>query len=322
MSRYVLRRLLLSVPVFILATVIVFALVSFRGDPLAHLRQQPGVAPETIAALEREFHLNDSGIQRYWDWLSDFVRGDWGTSYATRRPVAEMIGAALPNTLILVGGAVIISVTLAMAVGVVGAVRHRSAVDHALSGLSYVGLSMPTFWLGLLLQLLLVIVPYNAYGIRLVYATGMHSTGNEGQLVDLLRHLVLPVLTLSMLHVAAWSRFQRAGMLDALSTDYVRTARAKGVPEGIVIFRHALRNALLPFVTVTALGLAAMVGGSIVTERVFAWPGMGTLFVAALSGDDHPVILACLGVSAVAMILANLAADLAYGALSPRTAER
>ncbi len=318
MIGFVVRRVLTAIPVLLLSTIIVFGLVSLGGDPLAELRLRPLVSQQTIRQLEAEYHLDRPVVVQYGLWLRDFVRGDWGTSYDSRRPVIELIGRALPNTLLLLGAAAVVSVASAVLVGAVSAVRQYSLFDRAASGFSYFGLSMPVFWLGLMLQLVAVILVQEHLGLRLFFVQGKHSPGREGDVVDLVRHMVLPVVTLSSTMVAGWSRFQRDSMLGVLHSSYVRTARAKGVPNGKVVLSHALRNALIPFVTIAAIDLAALVGGAVVVERIFSWPGMGSLFVGAVRQDDYPVVLSWLAVTSVAVVVANLAADLLHGWLDPR----
>lgn len=319
---FVARRLLLSIPAFMLATMIVFGLVAAQGDPLDDVRYQPGVSVERIRALEAEHHLGDGVAVRYVRWLGDFVQGRWGSSFEYRRPVADLIGAALPNSLLLLVAAIAVSTLGGIALGVWGAVRERMPADHVVTAFSYVGLSMPTFLVGLLLQLVLVVAPYELLGIRPFRLQGMHSPGGEGQVLDLVRHMVLPVLTLAMANAAVLSRFQRAGMVEELRAEYVRTAVAKGLPRRTVVVRHALRNALVPVVTLTAVNVAALTGGAIVIERIFAWPGMGTLFLDAIGRHDYPVVLAWLAVTSSAVVVASTVADLAYGALDPRVRVR
>jgi len=312
------RRLLVAVPVVILATMVVFALVSARGDPLKDLRHRPGVSQQTIRNLEHEYHLDESRPAQYLGWLGDFARGDWGTSFQTQRPVTTMVGEALWNSVLLISTAVFFSVLLAMLLGVVSAVRQYSTFDHVATGFSYFGFSMPDFFFGLMLQLLLVVVLREQFGIQLFYVQGKYSVGQNGDLVNLAQHMVLPVLTLMLTSVAAWSRYQRSSMLEVLRTDYVRTARAKGVPRRQVIRRHAMRNALIPFVTVVAIDAGVLLGGVVVVERIFDWPGMGLLFYNALERSDYPVLLAWMAMATVFVVLANLVADVLYGVLDPR----
>jgi peptide/nickel transport system permease protein len=252
------------------------------------------------------------------DWLRDFVQGNWGESFRTQQPVVDMVGDATWNTFLLVGTALVFSVVLALLIGVVSAVRQYSLFDHAATSFSYFGFSMPDFFFALLLQLFVVLVLHEQLGINVLYVQGKYSLGQEGNVVNLIEHMVLPVAVLMLTSVAAWSRYQRDSMLEALHTDYVRTARAKGVPRRQVVRRHALRNALIPFVTVVAIDAGVLLGGVVVVERVFDWPGLGLLFFDALQHSDYPVILAWMAVATVFVVLFNLLADILYAALDPR----
>ena len=210
---------------------------------------------------------------------------------------------------------------LALFIGVVSAVRQYSAFDYAATSFSYFGFSMPDFFFALLLQLFVVLVLHEQLGIDVLYVQGKYTVGQEGDVVNLFEHMVLPVLVLMLTSVAAWSRYQRDSMLEVLQTDYVRTARAKGVPRRQVIRRHALRNALIPFVTVVAIDAGVLLGGVVVVERVFSWPGLGLLFFDALERSDYPVILAWMAVATVFVVLFNLLADIFYAVLDPRIRE-
>ena len=312
------RRLLVALAVVLAATIVIFALVAARGDPLRALRHRPGVSTETIANLEHEYHLDESKPAQYALWLGDFVQGDWGESFRTQRPVTEMVGEATWNSVLLVGTALVFSVILAMLIGVVSAVRQYSTFDFAATSFSYFGFSMPDFFFALLLQLFVVVVLQEQLGIHVLYVQGKYTVGEQGNLVNLFEHMVLPVLVLMLTSVAAWSRYQRDSMLEVLQTDYVRTARAKGVPQGQIVRRHALRNALIPFVTVVAIDAGVLLGGVVVVERVFSWPGLGLLFFDALERSDYPVILAWMAVATVFVVLFNLLADVLYAVLDPR----
>jgi peptide/nickel transport system permease protein len=312
------RRLLVALGVVLVATIVIFALVSARGDPLRALRHRPGVSTQTITNLEHEYHLDEPRPAQYALWLGDFVQGDWGQSFRTQRPVTEMVGDATWNSVLLVGTALVFSVILAMLIGVLSAVRQYSAFDFAATSFSYFGFSMPDFFFALLLQLFVVVVLQEQLGLHVLYVQGKYTVGEEGNLVNLIEHMVLPVLVLMLTSVAAWSRYQRDSMLEVLHTDYVRTARAKGVPRGQIVRRHALRNALIPFVTVVAIDAGVLLGGVVVVERVFSWPGLGLLFFDALERSDYPVILAWMAVSTVFVVLFNLLADVLYAVLDPR----
>jgi peptide/nickel transport system permease protein len=315
---FVARRLLTAAVVVLLATIVVFALVSARGDPLRELRLRPGVSQVTVRNLERQYHLDESRPAQYVGWLGDFVQGDWGESFRTQQPVVDMVGEATWNSFLLVGTALVLSVMLALLIGVVSAIRQYSLFDHAATSFSYFGFSMPDFFFALLLQLFVVLVLHEQLGIDVLYVQGKYSVGQQGDVVNLIEHMVLPVAVLMLTSVAAWSRYQRDSMLEVLHTDYVRTARAKGVPRRQVIRRHALRNALIPFVTVVAIDAGVLLGGVVVVERVFDWPGLGLLFFDALEKSDYPVILAWMAVATVFVVLFNLSADILYAVLDPR----
>ena len=318
MIAYVLRRLLVSAPLVLLASFILFVAVRATFDPLAKLRQSrdPGV-------IERETQrlgLDQSVPEQYALWLKGIVTGDWGVSARTGEDVRSVILSALGPTLQLIVWGVLFAVLIAGAISVYSATKQYSAGDHALTALSYVGIALPAFWFGLVLIQLLAVLPRQQLGLDEppLYFVGLHSAGRSGFDLDYLRHLVLPVLTLTITLVASWSRFGRASMLDALSSDYVRTARAKGVPRRQVILRHAARNSLAPFVTVVALDGALLFGGLIVTEQIYSIPGMGRLFLDSLLTGDVFVLLPWMLVVAVAVVLCNLAADIGYALLDPR----
>ena len=249
---------------------------------------------------------------------SEMCIRDRGTSTRTDERVFPMVRRALGNTAQLVGWGVALSVVVALAVGTYSAARQYSLGDHVLTGLTFAGLSMPSFWFGLVAIELLAIKPMQWFHLEhpLVFFVGLHGPG--GGLLDYARHLVLPVLTLTIQIVASWSRYQRAAVLDALSADHVRTARAKGLSRRQVLVRHAVRNSLGPFVTIVALDTGALFGGLIVTEAIFSVPGMGRLFYDSLLAGDAPVLIAWMVVTALFVVAGNLVADLLYGVLDPR----
>jgi peptide/nickel transport system permease protein len=315
---YVARRLLMSLAVVILATLVVFVLVTARGDPLRNYRHRPGVSQQTVENLEHEYHLDEPKAKQYLLWLGDFVRGDWGRSFSTGEPVSTMVGNAAWNSALLVVPAVVLSTAAALLLGVASALRRNRPFDHVATGFAYFGFSMPDFFFALLLQLGVVVVLQEQLGIHVLYVQGKYSVGHSGDVLNLIQHMVLPVLALMLASTAAWSRYQRDSMIDVLQSDYIRTARAKGVPRRAIVRRHALRNSMIPFVTVVAIDAGVLLGGVVVIEKIFSWPGMGLLFFTALERSDYPVLLAWMAVAAVFVVLANLAADLLYGALDPR----
>lgn len=318
MLSYITRRVLLSIPVLLVATFVLFASVRLTFDPTARLAQSrdPGVVQR-----ERERLGLDRPIPvQYAVWLGDFVKGDWGESDRTREDVFPVIRRSLWNTVQLIFWGILVAAIVAVGVGVYSAVRQYSWSDYAFTGLSFIGLAMPPFWFGLIAIQFLAVYPRDWFGLANTPLDfiGLHSSGQSGINVDYARHLVLPVLTLTVQIIASWSRYQRASMLDALSADYVRTARAKGLSRGRVIMKHALRNALIPLVTVMALDIGALFGGLVVTEQIFSIPGMGRLFIDSLIRGDATVLVAWTTVTAAFIIFFNLAADIVYGVLDPR----
>jgi peptide/nickel transport system permease protein len=313
-----LRRLAYSVPVLLVATFLLFWMVRTTFDPTARLRQVRD--PDVIARETERLHLDDPLVVQYGKWLGNFVTGDWGESARTREPVIEMVPRALWNTTQLLFWGVLFAAVVAVVIGVYSAVKQYSAGDYVATGLSYIGISMPPFWFGLIAIEFLAIKPQSAFGLddpplRFV---GLHNSGMSGLNGDYLQHLILPVMTLTVQIVASWTRFQRSSTLDVLSSDYIRTARAKGVPRRQVVFKHAVRNSLIPLISVMAVDIGLLFGGLIITETIFSIPGMGRLFFDSLLNGDVVVLEAWMLVVAVFILGFNLIADLLYGVLDPR----
>jgi peptide/nickel transport system permease protein len=308
-----------SIPVLVVASFISFWLIRLSVDPLTKFRHQKDSA-RVLAEQRKALGLDHPIVVQWWNWLTDFVRGDMGTSSRTKDHVSSMVGRALWPSLQLLFWATLVSVAVALLLSVYSAVKQYSIGDYVFTGLSYIGIAMPDFWFALMAIALLTTGPVVWFHLAQpwVYSTGLHSEGVNGFNLDYLRHLALPVLTLTVTSVAAWSRFGRASMLDVLHADYVRTARAKGVPRRKVIFKHAFRNAMIPFVTVTALDTAFLIGGVIIAEKIFAISGMGQAFLDALGAGDAPFLLAWFFLVAIAVIGFNLLADVIYVVLDPR----
>jgi peptide/nickel transport system permease protein len=318
MLLFILRRILVSIPVILLASLLLFLFVRWTYDPTARLRNV-----KDPAAIERETErlgLDRPVIVQYGKWLGDFVKGDWGDSARTREPVTEMVKRAFGYTTQLIIWGILLSAVVAISIGVFSAVRQYSIGDYLITGGSYLAIAMPPFWFGLIAINLLVFRTQDIFGLDKppLYFVGLHSVGKSGINLDYFKHLLLPVLTLSVQIIGSWSRFQRAAMLDVLSSDYIRTARAKGVPRRQVIVKHAMRNALIPLVTVMAVDIGLLFGGLIITESIFSIPGMGRLFIDALQVGDVNVIEAWMIVVALFVIAFNLLADVLYGVLDPR----
>lgn len=313
MTSYLTRRVTQTLPLLLGLTVVLFAVIQAApgGPEGVILESGRFVDPEVIEAYRRRLGVDQPLPVQYFRWLGSAVRGDLGISFATTRPVSEMILERLPATLELMAVSFLIAAIVAVALGVLSAVRQYSTLDYLSTGVSFLGIAMPVFWFALILQLF--------FSVRLGWLpVAGTSTVGETSLLDHLSHLVLPATVLSFRYIAGWSRYLRASLLGALRTDYVRTARAKGLREARVVGVHALRNALIPLVSIMALSLADLFSGAVITETIFAWPGIGRLFVQAMFARDYPVLMGVLLLGSVMVIVFNLLADLVYGLLDPR----
>ena len=322
MLSFIIRRLLIAIPLVLLSSVLVFVLVAYSGDPLAELKgRNPPVPEQTIKAREHELGLDKSMPARYVTWLGNFVRGDMGKSIGGVE-VRPLLWQRLKVTLRMVILASILAVILAIGAGVLSAVKQYTPTDYAFTFIGFLFLSMPVFWLAALLKEYGAIRFNKLFGEQVVYTVGAETpnlTGSFGdKLANYAGHLLLPTVALALISFAAWSRYQRATMLDVLGSDYIRLARAKGLSRSRVMTRHALRNALIPLVTVVAIDIGAVFGGAVITERVFSWQGMGALLVQGVTTNDVNVLLAWLMVTSVIVVLFNLIADVLYAVLDPR----
>lgn len=321
MLRFVARRLIVSIPVLLIASVIVFIAVRETIDPTAYLRLNPRVSEQDRLNLISTLGLDRPLVAQYWAWLTSFVRGDWGTSLLSHRSVASDIKEALVNSLVLGMTGVAVSLVIGVAIGAYSALHQYSLRDHLATGASFVGLSMPSFWFALLLQMFFGVYLSRWLNLStpILFISGMSQPGTDGfDLLDRLRHLALPVAVLAVQLVAVYSRYLRASMLEVIHSDYIRTARSKGLRERRVVVRHAVRNSLIPLTTQLALDVGAIIGGLIIIEQVFQWPGMGSFFIDAMNAGDYPQVLAWLMVVAGSVIVWNLVADLLYAVLDPR----
>lgn len=309
---YVLRRLLGAIPLLFGISLILFAIVHLApGGPLDMYTENPAVSKEALEQIAAAYGLDQPVPVQYFMWLKSMLVGDWGYSIRTGRPVLTEIVLRLGPTLELGGLALLISLVLAIPLGIISASRRGSKLDSALTLASFAGISTPVFWLALLLQLL--------FSVQLGWlpSAGYKFIG-DGSFSDRLAHIIMPATVLSLATIASWSRFIRSGMIDVLNQDYIRTAYAKGRSEGGVVIMHALRNAMIPAVTVIAVDFATVISGAVITETVFAWPGIGRLFMESMDGRDYPMLMGLMMMGSVGIILANIVADLAYAALDPR----
>ena len=321
MLTYVVRRLLFSIPVLFATTVLIFFSVTAIGDPVAELKVNPLFSKVTIHRIEQRKHLNDPIPVQYAYWLNDAVLHKFGTPLlqpGTR--IWDDLKRVLPHTIQLVALSEIFALAFGIGIGVYSAVRQYSLFDYLATVFSFLGFAVPAFWLALMLQTLFTNV-FLKWHVRIFYTSGL-SSPDPGHgihfLIDRLQHLAIPAMTLALLTTALYSRYMRAAMLEVINSDYVRTARAKGLADTRVIFRHALRNALIPLVTVSTLNIGSLLVGAVSTETIFQLDGMGPYFIQNLLGQDTYAVMAWLMVTGTIIILFNLVADVAYGFLDPR----
>lgn len=342
MGRYIARRLLQAIPMLFLLSIVLFALVNIApGGPLAGHGRSRHMKPEKAEMLKRQFGLDQPIPIQYVVWLigndwmrvdadgdgikesygtrRGILRGDFGFSFKTRQPVVDEILDRLGNTVYLMTVTLLIVALISIPVGVISAIKQYSFFDIGVTTLAFMGQAIPEFWLGMILILVFYAWLQNpATGEPLLPAGGMKSLEAGFSLGDRIKHLILPVTMGAVGWVAWYSRFLRSGMLDVIHQDYIRTARAKGLSERLVMMRHALKNALIPLVTIFALDLPYIVAGSLYVELIFSWPGMGRLYYQSATGRDYPVLMAILIFASAFTIFANLLADIAYGYLDPR----
>lgn len=316
MTRYIAGRLSMAIPLVVVSTFVVFALVAASGDPLAAMKaQNPPPAPSVLAAEEQRLGLDQPLLERYWTWVSGIPRGDFGPSVQPALDIGSELGSRLLVTLRLVALAIVVAFLLAIAGGVAGAVWQHSKLDVAITFLAFLLISMPSFWFAILLKQGAVELN-EVTGTTVLSTIGAQSVGGGG-LLDVAGHLVLPTIALAAVAFGAWSRYQRSAMLDVLGSDYIQFARAKGLRWRTVIRRHALRNALIPLVTVSALDVATILGGAVVIETVFQWRGMGDFLVTSVQRHDVHAVASWLVVAGVVVVVANLLADLVCALLDP-----
>ncbi len=317
MARYVVRRLIQAIPIIIGISIITFFIVySAPGDPFDRFRSNR-VSPEVIENLRRVYGLDQPLPVQFVKWFTTFWTFPWdptawGYSITDGQPVRDKIFERIPSTLQLMGTSLFLTIVIAIPVGILGAVKQYSIADKTIAVVTTIGYALPTFWLGLILRQIF------AQQLDLFPLFGKNTFGKEGDILDLLWHLFLPVLTITIVGVAGWSRYMRASMLEVLRADYIRTAKAKGLASSRVIFKHALRNALIPIVTLLGLTIPTLLAGAAITEAVFSWPGLGFLGVSAVQERDYPVVLAFAMIGGVMVIIGNLLADVLYGVVDPR----
>ena len=317
MASYLARRLVQLVPLLLLISLFAFLVIRLAGDPMSMYGLNPNMTAEDRARIISEHGWDRPLLVQYFYWLRDAVKGDWGHSLYTYEPVVDMILARLPNTLILMGSVFVVTLLIAVPLGIYSATHQHSRLDHLITGAAFLAYALPTFWLGLV-AIMVFAVKFQQWGLPSLPAGGIQSLRDGPSVLGLLQHLILPCLVLSVVSVASYIRYLRAGMLEVLNQDYVRTARAKGVSDRLVIWKHAFKNAVLPLITLVSLNVPRIFSGALITEQVFAWPGMGRLFVDHATRADYPVLMGL--VISVSLLVATFSvlADIAYALVDPR----
>lgn len=319
MSKYVVRRLIQAVPLLLIISFTVFVLMQLiPGGPLAAYENNPNLSPEDLARLKTEMGLDAPIHARYITWLGQVLQGDLGTSLVSKRPVLGEIGERIVNTLYLTVTAFTLSLVLSVPIGILSATRQYSRFDTFFTSFSFFGQSVPVFWMGLIVIIIFNVMLKTPEGRPFLPGGGMQTIGAAFDWGDRIRHLVLPAAVLTFFNMGTHVRYMRSGMLDVLHQDYIRTAYAKGNRERAVIVKHALRNAVLPLVTIVGLELPALFNGALITETIFSWPGMGRLFFNAVDRADYAVMMGVLMISATLIVLSGLLTDVMYAVLNPR----
>lgn len=312
MGSYLFRRTLIAAGILLLVTIIGFAILHLApGGPMAQYTSTGEMSAQDVLRIERQLGLDRALPVQYMEWFWRMLQGDWGNSYRDKQPVLNIIGSHLGATLELMFAATIMAVLLGTWIGVMGAVRRNSLFDSLSTIGAMIAISIPTFWFGL-------VVIY-IFSVELQWLpSGNRYTAGDGSFLNQMHHLIAPSVVLALVTTAGWSRYMRSSMLDVLNQDFVRTARSKGLTERRVLFGHIMRNAMLPMITIAGLQLPALLSGALVTETVFAWPGMGRLFLDSISYRDYPTVMGILMFTAILVLLGSLLADILYSVVDPR----
>jgi peptide/nickel transport system permease protein len=343
MAKYVLGRIIQAIPLIVIVTVLIFVLMKVSGDPLAYLAQDPSAKPIDRATLRAKYGLDDplllqfvywvfgdQGVERAVDYDQDgevdftvvgirggIIRGDFGESIRFRKPVTEVLQQFLPNTVLLGATSFTVTIIASLGIGIFAALRQYSVADNFITTGTFITYSMPIFLLALILVQIFAI-QFRRWGLPSLPVSGMYDPRGDNSIDELIRHMILPVASLSLISIAGWSRYIRATMLEVISSDYVRTARSKGLAERRIILLHALKNASLPLVTLIGLNLPFILSGAVITETIFSWPGMGYMYINALDQLDATLVVAFVLLIAVAVVVFQLLTDIVYAWLDPR----
>lgn len=318
MFRYILKRLLQAIPTLIGISFLSFALMRLApGDPVSMYADPSNpqkLTAEALAELREQLGFNDPIPVQYGRWLANTLQGNWGYSVMSKQPVLTNIMDRLPNTVKLGALALLLALLVAIPIGTIAAIKQYSRFDYLATFLAFIGLSIPSFWFALILMQLF------ALKLGWLPAVGMRSVdaaGEGGAFLDTLKHFIMPTIVMSLTSMASWTRYQRSSILEVMRQEYIRTARAKGLRELVVVSRHALKNALIPLITLLGLSIPSIVSGSYIIETIFAWPGIGRLGVTAIFSRDYALVMGVTMVSALIVVLSNLIADIAYSWADP-----
>ena len=313
MRQYIFRRMLQGIPVILIVSFLVFVIINAApGDPLSRL-ENPNISKADLERRYEKMGLNDPLLVRYGKWLGDFVRGDFGYSMdSSRRPVGEVIAERVMPTLYLTIGALVMSILVAIPIGVISATKKYSVFDYVVTVLAFLGISMPVFYIGLIFLYLF------SAKFQIFPSGGFSNAMGENNFFTYLHHAFLPIVTLGLARIASYTRYMRSSMLEVIKEDYIRTARSKGLSERVVVYKHGLRNAAIPVITILGMSIPILFSGAVVTEKVFSWPGMGQLAVDAAFKRNYTVMMANNVIFAILVFAGNLLADIFYAVVDPR----
>ena len=313
MFRYILKRLLYAIPVFLGITFVIYTLINLApGGPLSVLAASGEMSLSDLEALKISMGLDKPIVIRYFIWLGDLLHGDFGISYRTSQEVSLMISQRIMPSLMLTGTGILAAMLVGVPLGIISAYKPNSVWDHISTFISFIGASVPNFFLSLLLIYVL------AVKLKWFPTSGMQSSGMSGNLLDLLHHLALPAFVCGIQPIGNYIKQTRSSVLEVLNDEYIKTARSKGLTNVVIVLKHAFRNALIPIVTTISLSIPFLIGGAVVTEQIFAWPGIGSLMITAITSRDYPVIMGVAVLICGVVLVANLILDLIYAALDPR----
>ena len=314
MKKYIVKRVIGLIPLLLIVSIFSFLILQAApGSPIDNY-MQPGMTEGQIEALTEEYGLNGSIAEQYWYWLKHVLQGDMGTSISKNRPVTELIAERLPATVSLIGASLLISIVCSIPLGLIAGLHKDRPVDKVISTITYFGISIPPFWIAMISVIIFAIK------LRWFPTGGMHSLDVEST-ADTLWHMVLPACVLSLNHTAVYTKYIRSNTISQLEEDYVVTAVSKGTNKNIILFRHVLKNCLLPIITLIGMNIAGLVCGSFIIENIFSWPGIGRLCMEAVGGRDYPVIMGYTMFSCLILIVGNLVADVLYAVADPRIRE-